>query len=341
MKENINIKKFILIFVKVVIALFLFTSLNLLFMPKYIVDNNDGRITAEYYREKTPIDVIITGSSLIQAGVSPMTLYKEAGITAYDRSNSSQTIAISYYMAEDAIKRNKPKLVVADVGFMYEAFDYAEEPSTRKSLDGMKWGSPKANAIKASMYEEERFLDYVFPILRFHSRWNDLKSEDIKYLYYKPDVTYNGQLLSFEKNENYIEYNPYNYEEENVICNENLEYLQKICDLCKENDVELLIMKMPCIQGKWNHTFDSQVSELAERNGIKYKNFIEDFDMIGYDIQNDFYDSQHMNCVGAEKFSKVLAKYITDNYDVPDRRNDERVKKVFDKKLSIYESSMK
>ena len=44
----------------------------------------------------------------------------------------------------------------------------------------MKWSKSKIVAINASMTEEENFIEYVFPILRYHSRWNELVKEDFK-----------------------------------------------------------------------------------------------------------------------------------------------------------------
>lgn len=340
MKNNTLIRKIVINLIKVCIAAFLFVSLNLLFMPKYIGENEDGRIMPEYYREKTPIDVVFTGSSLVQAGISPMSMYRDFGITAYDRSNSSQTIALSYYVIEDTIKRNKPELIVADVGFMYESEDYVEEPSTRKSLDGMKWSSTKSNCIKAMMGKEEHFIDYVFPILRFHSRWNDLDINDLKYMYYKPTVTKNGQLMHFEVNEDYVEPIPYKIEEDTLICEYNLYFLQKICDICNANNVQLYLIKMPSIQGNWCRTFDSQIEEIANRNNVIYKSYIDDFEQFNFDIYNDFYDTQHMNCSGAEKFSKVLATDINNNFNITDRRNDIKIKNIFDSKLEKYNAEI-
>ena len=339
MKSDSIVKKIILIIFKICLGIALFVCLNLLFMPKYIEENNDGRITAEFYREKTPIDVIFTGSSLIHAGISPMALYRDYGITAYDRSNSSQTIALSYYIAEETIKRNKPELIVADVGFIYEASDYVDEGASRKALDGMKWSSSKVKAINSMMDETEYFTDYMFPILRFHSRWNDLKPEDLKYLFYKPTVTANGQLIQFNIFDGGVSYNPYHLEEDRTACDENMQYLQKLSDLCKDNNVQLALIKLPSYECNWNRALDDQISDFAGRNDLYYKSFIDDFDSIGLEIP-DFSDRQHMNSNGAEKFSKVLGEYLVNNYTVSDRRNDGKINAVFEEKLDRYNSLM-
>lgn len=331
--------KNIVTFVKIIAVVIAFVLLNLLFMPKYIEENTDGRITSEYYKEKTGIDVIFLGSSTVQAGVSPMTLYREYGITAYDRSNSSQVIPISYAMAADAIKRNKPKLVVLDVGFLYQEDDYVDEGSSRKSLDGLKWSKIKSDCIKDVMDDSENYMDYVLPILRFHSRWNDLKGEDLRYWIYKPSVTYNGQLLQFGTGGEEKQWNPYMLDLNRVATNRTMDYLQKLNDLCAENDVSFMLMKLPFIEGNWNNAIDAQMTEFAVKNGLNYVNYIEDFDTIGFEY-DEFTDGQHMNSFGAEKFSKYLGQYLVDNYNLEDRSKDENYKKVFDHKLSEYELAM-
>ena len=334
------IKKSFGVIIKVVSVILAFQLLTLLFMPKYIEKNNDGRITAEYYREKTDIDVIFTGSSTVHAGVSPMVLYRDYGITAYDRSGSSQVMALSYYLTEEAIKRNKPELVVADVGFIYQPFDYVDEGASRKSLDGMKWSKSKSDAVKAVMDPTENYMDYVFPVLRFHSRWNDLCLEDLKYWVYKPDVTSNGQLLQFEDGGKTALYDPMMLDEGTLACDENIAYLQKMIDLCKANGVQILLMKMPFIEGNWCQSIDDQISSLAKANDVKYVNFINEFDSFGFDQNTDFSDGQHMNSFGAEKFTNALGKYITDNYSVTDRSKEAKVAAVFDKKLEKYNYAM-
>ena len=68
---SVNImRKIIKICLITAASLFLFLTLNLLFMPKYIEEDNDGRITAEFEREKLNNDVLFVGSSLVQISMS-------------------------------------------------------------------------------------------------------------------------------------------------------------------------------------------------------------------------------------------------------------------------------
>lgn len=43
----------------------------------------------------------------------------------------------------------------------------------------------KVNDIKASMTDEENFVDYIFPLLRYHSRWSELTKDDVKHIFPK------------------------------------------------------------------------------------------------------------------------------------------------------------
>ena len=46
-------------------------------------------------------------------------------------------------------------------------------------IDQMKWSSEKIDLINASMDDNEIFLSYVFPLLRYHSRIDKLTSENL------------------------------------------------------------------------------------------------------------------------------------------------------------------
>ena len=63
------------------------------------------------------------------------------------------------------------------------------------TLDGMRWSETKWNAIETSMCEGENMLDYIFPLLRYHSRILELDSNDIRYFSDRKKVTHNGYYM--------------------------------------------------------------------------------------------------------------------------------------------------
>ena len=110
------------------------------------------------------------------------------------RGTPQQLIWQSYYMLEDTLRYETPKVVVFSV-FSMKYDKPQSEAYNRLTLDGMRWSSVKVDAIKASMTKEESFMSYVFPILRFHSRWNELSSEDFRYLFGTEQLSHNGYVM--------------------------------------------------------------------------------------------------------------------------------------------------
>ena len=181
-----------------------------LLMPKYMGKIVEGAMVEEYYKETTDHDVIFIGDCEVYENFSTMKLWEEYGITSYIRGSSQQLIWQSYYLLEETLKYEKPKVVVFNV--LSLKYDKPQkEAYNRMTLDGMKWSGSKVNDIKASMTEDESFIDYVFPILRYHSRWTELTGDDIKYIFenigirahgiMKNDSSYQLLILfSFTKN---------------------------------------------------------------------------------------------------------------------------------------------
>ena len=114
----------------------------------------------EYYQETTDHEVLFVGDCEVYENFSPITLYEDYGITSYIRGSAQQLTWQSYYLLEDALRYETPKVVVFNV----LAMKYNEPQSeayNRMSIDGMKMSSSKIGAIQASMTEEEHMLDYI------------------------------------------------------------------------------------------------------------------------------------------------------------------------------------
>ena len=178
-------KRKIYIISAIFITFALLFILQKLLMPKYIDDIPEGALVGEYYKEEKNHDVLFVGDCEVYETFSPKVLLEEYGIKSYIRGSANQLIWQSYYLLEEMLKYEKPKVVVYNV----LAMKYGEpqkESYNRMTLDGMKWSDSKVKAIKASMLPEEKFITYVFPLLRFHSRWSELKEEDFKYIFNPP-----------------------------------------------------------------------------------------------------------------------------------------------------------
>ncbi len=333
------VKKIIKIIAILAIALTLFYLLNKLLMPKYMTDLVEGSMISQYYNEEKNHEVIFVGDCEVYANFSPMVLYQEQGITSYIRGSSQQMIWQSYYILKETLKYEVPKVVVFNVNSMRYS-EPVSEAYNRLTLDKMKWSKEKYDMINASMLENETMASYIFPILRYHDRFDKLTEEDIKYLFREKKNTYQGFLINKEVKP--LESIPTvkklaNYKFADI----DYEYLQKILDLCKENNIQLLLIKAPSVYPHWYEEYDAQIEEFAQKNSINFVNFLDKVEEIGIDYSKDTYDrGLHLNLTGATKLSKYFSKYLKEKYNLTDYRQNKEVDNIYQEKLKQYNAEI-
>ncbi len=310
--------------------------LQRLLMPKYMSDIPEGAFVEEYYEETTEHEVLFVGDCEVYENFSPITLYEEYGITSYIRGSAQQLAWQSYYLLEDTLRYETPKVVVFNV----LALKYNEPQSeayNRMSLDGMKWSSSKIGAIRASMTDSEHMVEYLFPILRYHSRWSELTWEDVKYLFHKDKVSHNGYYMRVDVRpvESFPEPDPL----ADPRLGENaMSYLDRMRELCEENGIALVLIKSPSLYPYWYDEWDEQITEYAGTYGLDYFNYVDLADEIGIDYSTDTYDAGlHLNLSGAEKMSSYFGNYLTEQYDLTDYREEETYRAVYAEKIRFYE----
>lgn len=333
MKKAIRISLILIIFIGC------FILLNMLLQPKYATSLIEGSMIAQYYDESKNHEVIFIGDCELYANFSPMVMYESAGIKAYVRGSSQQMIWQSYYILKETLKYEKPKIVIFNINSIRydKQSEEVSEAYNRLTIDQMKWSQEKIDIINASMTEEETFLSYVFPILRYHSRYDKLTSEDFEYLFKKKHNTHNGFLIN--KHIKGVNNLPTpkklgNYE----FSKETLNYLELMLDLCEKNNIELVLVKAPSLYPHWYEEYEQQVIAFAEENNIDYYNFIKYSEEIGIDYKTDTYDGGlHLNLTGATKLSKFFANILKSNYDLTNYQDDP----IYEEKLKIYKNAIK
>ena len=308
---------------------------QLLVMPKYMAEVREGALVAEYYDETTDHDVIFVGDCEVYENFSPVTLWEEYGITSYIRGSAQQLIWQSYYLLEETLMVEKPKVVVFNVFSMIHDVPL-NEAYNRMTLDGMCLSSVKIDAVKASMTEEEDLLTYVFPLLRFHSRWSELTADDFTYIFGREKISHNGYLMRADVKPGSELPTPqvladYTFGD---VC---YEYLDKMTALCKENDIELILIKSPSIYPHWYDEWDAQIVSYAQENGLDYINFLDLADECGIDMGTDTYDAGlHLNLSGAEKLSRYFGRILQERYGLEDRHSDAQLVQVWSEKVDFY-----
>ena len=309
--------------------------LQRLLVPKYMTGIVEGAMIAEYYDEEHDHDVVFIGDCEVYENFTPALLWEEYGINSYIRGSAQQLIWQSYYLLEETLKYETPDVVIFNILSMKYNVPQ-NEAYNRMTLDGMKWSSSKLNSVKASMMEDEKFLDYVFPILRYHTRITELNRDDFKYLFHKDKVTFNGYYMRVDEKpaENVPKGRPladYSFGDTAY------EYLNKMTALCKEKGVQLILVKAPSLYPYWYDQWEVQMEEYAAKNELVYINFLELIEECGLDFATDTYDGGlHLNLSGAKKATKWLGEFLSTEVGLESRRGEMALEAAWEKKLDAY-----
>ncbi len=333
-------KKLLAIVLTIVITISGLWFATRLFMPKYMHGILEGAMIGEYYDDPTDHNVVFIGDCELYENISPVYLWENFGINSYIRGSAQQLIWQSYYLAEETVEREHPDVIVFNVLSM-KYNTPQNEAYNRMTLDGMKWSSSKVDSIKASMTEEESMIEYMFPLLRYHSRWSDLNADDFNYLFHRDKVTFNGYYMRVDEkpaDDNIPKGRPIiDYQFGDTA----YQYLDKLTKLCKDNDIELILVKAPSLFPYWYPQWDKQIEDYAAANDLTYINFLDYQDSIGLDWDKDTYDGGlHLNLSGAEKLSEYFGQILSNDFNVPDRRGEEDLEKYWDGVIERYDAEI-
>lgn len=326
----------LVIVLAVIVGLYL---LQRLFMPKYMHGIVEGAMIAEYYDEEMNHDIVMVGDCELYENIDPIYLWENFGINSYIRGSAQQLIWQSYYLMEETLKYEKPQAIVFNVLSM-KYNKPQKEAYNRMTLDGMKWSASKVRSIQASMMEDEYFVDYLFPFLRYHSRWKELSQDDLTYFWNRDKVSHNGYYLRVDVKaaENVPEGKPLgNYQ----FGDNAYYYLEKMADLCEENGVELILVKAPSLYPTWYPEWEEQIQDFAAEHHLAYYNFLADADTVGLDFSQDTYDGGlHLNLSGADKLSQYFGEILTEKHGFRDQRGDAHLQEVYAPKIVAYEADI-
>ena len=109
-----NRRKSILAFTSFIVIFALLLNLfSMILIPK---DNKMSKTIRGFYEEKkNSLDVLFLGDSSMYRSIIPAKLWKENGFTSYALGAPSVRTYALYYLLEEALKTQKPKVVVMEV----------------------------------------------------------------------------------------------------------------------------------------------------------------------------------------------------------------------------------
>lgn len=303
--------------------------------------------------DENSLDVLFFGQSQILLGISPLKLYEDTGICSYNLGSGAQQIGLSYHLIKRALKTQSPSVIVLTVGSMF--FDDSAGNTWRYVMDNLPLDREKIEMAKDfDRYYDSDFWSAIFPVIKYHTRWEELSPSDFyhKYVdhYYTAGYFFVSEIAqSFltadaitATAEEMMQRNdiPTLYARNGVVeeqapspmfdpkfTEQNKEYLRKIQALCEDAGAELLLIGLPTaimpmqMPHTWVRQYYEKSKELAAEFGIDYIDLMYDMDT-GIDFTADSYDyGAHLNIFGAEKATACLGRYLTEKYGLVGNRN--------------------
>lgn len=277
-----------------------------------------------YNLEENSLDVLCMGSSHGYSSFQPNVLWSEQGMTSYVMCSPRQTAASTYYLLQEALCTQKPKVLLLETYYFFTAEKYTDEESLRMAFDGVKLGKAKHEMISDLLAKKDwkEKLSYYIPFLKYHGRWNELENNDFHSKTYLKGSIFDFTVYEMEE--------PKLVDMPQTLSKNVRRYLKKIRQLCEEQDIELILYTAPYSYQKAEDAesfylkqgMNSAVKEYCEKHDIPYFDFQSSIET-GIDYTQDFRDYAHMNTRGAEKITKYLGQYLKQNGTYSDHRGDE------------------
>ena len=311
-----NIKNFIKI------ACFLVLLAGVLYASERVLMPKGSTINEFYYEDKNTIDVLYVGSSSMMAAVSPTMSWDEYGFTSYNMYSWSQPVWTSYHYVKEALKYQKPKVVVVEgFGLTYGKsymdtanFDKVSNQFSllmRPSLNRLQL----ALAMRKSQETKVGFIDNYISLVSYHSRWKTLEESDFRKVLENQYSTVKGFGPIFTTEA--IEPHPY---PDNIspqpMYKYSQEYLEKLIALSKKEGFKLIITVMPyqLIDGEFE--IYQSAKQICSENNVEFINYNEPdiYKSIGFDFSKNMAEHAHVNLSGAKLITHHLGGIISKEY---------------------------
>lgn len=301
-------------------ALTTFLVVCILAAAANLLESKDSRLKfAGFYDSEADFDVLFSGSSHVWNGISPMDMWEQNGIVAYNLATSGSRIPTAYWVLRNALEYTDPKLVVIDGCYLLDEKTNSNVYYNHRAFDAMPFGRLKIQAITDLYENKEDIQRYLFPFMLYHSRWEEFTLSEV--INVKPMTTMGFAALMDVTD---IERQRLISDTATDIDNVSVEYLKKMIELCQSREIDVLIIYVPFSADETSQNEAVFLRGIAEEYGVTYLDPELLSEQVNYetDFHNDMTNNSHLNISGAHKLSYYLGDYIAEHYDVEDRRDD-------------------
>lgn len=346
-------KKFLLRTSKL-LCLILAVALSAGLLQEYVLchaDHNRVRVKGFFEEDKSSLDVVYMGASDVYSDIAPGYSYRRNGITSYLYATQANSILSYKSQLKDVLSRQKNALIVIELnGALYgNEEDITKEANLRNYADNVPLSFNKLSFIAENVRENR--IEYLFPIIKYHGVWSDFSAEQ-KYR----DTVISGQQRGYNYLKGILNWSVV-FRSPSPSLNSTLAAsadkkkplteieetaLRDLLEYCKnEGLTNVVFARFPHIVTE--KTFDrfersNTVGDIVREYGYDYLNFEKDIATIGLDEKHDFYNTDHLNIYGQQKFTAFLTDYLTEHYSLSPHELTEDQKAEWDICADYYEA---
>lgn len=277
-----------------------------------------------YELEDDTVDVLFLGSSHAFEDYNTSVLWDEYGMASYILGGSMQPMWNTYYYLKEALKTQTPELIVLEGFGLVYSDAYLTDAQLYKNCMGLKSFDNRVSNIIISG-DNSKKINMLFPIMNFHNRYSELSYED--FMDDKGDIFYKnwkGFGCNFEC-EAFDEPVIHNSTEKIELSEKTEKYYRKILEMANEKDISIVVIvnPYPSVNGRSIDKFN-EGKKIASEYGVDFYDYSLAQQQFGIDYKEDVADKDHLNYKGSIKYSGKIGKLLVDNYDISDRRGDEK-----------------
>lgn len=259
--------------------------------------------------EENTADVLFFGSSIVYCDVIPAKIYARSGLTSFVMAGPEQTAPVTAAYVRQALKTQSPSciFVEASCAFYPETTNYSYA-----NVCFMPWSVERLQATLAC--EAKIWPAAFFPLKDFHYRIYEPQDEQKAYASRMlAGYTFLDAVADdLQGEERYLASPP-----DSEQYRENLRQLSEIADVCESSGISLYFYIAPCVSPVAPAEREALIADLQSLPCSAVLDWTDAAPEIGIENQTDWYDHLHFNFSGAEKFSRYLSDFLTQNGIIP------------------------
>ena len=329
--EKKSIKTIVKIICYVLVMAALFEVLSLTAFSKEAggtaYRNKKNKLYSFYLEPDESIQLVGIGNSDLYSGFAPTVLWTEQGITSQMMSTPYQTPLQSYYYLKDIFEHQTPEVVMIEVDMLFD-YNVHEEPDYEENALDSFFNFLNTDDFEAVIFDK-------LSLFTFHDRWKSYNKERTLRTPNSHGYKYFTAVEKMKRRKYMIE-----TDEREPVNKNKVKQLEMMLDLCKEEGAEVFFLEMPTLSS-WNFKRHNTVCDLAERYGVEFIDTNRHIRDMGLDMAVSFRDKgNHLNYEGAKIVTKYIGEFISDHFDLEDRRANEKYN-YWNDSVKEFEKEMK